>query len=216
MAREGWPFIIASGSLAVIHWVLASLFALSFLSYLACGWLLLAGFIAFFFRDPERLPPEGEGMVVSGGDGRVVAVSSVDHDPWLESAGIRVSVFLSIFNVHINRIPISGQIDEVHYRPGKFKLAFVDKASDNNEQTIVRISTPSSVLVVKQIAGFVARRIVCRLAKDETVHIGQRFGLIKFGSRIDHILPANTEIKVSVGDRVKAGETVIGVTSHEN
>ena len=211
MAKEAWPFLIVTGSCSILSWILFHQLAHPVPAYVGGAFLVATAFIAFFFRDPERHPPPDEGVVVSAGDGKVVAIKPVEDDPWLGGHGIQVSVFLSIFDVHVNRVPASGQVDTVVYRPGKFRLAFVPEASVENEQTVVRIQTPACTLVVKQIAGFIARRIVCRLSENDTVQIGQRFGLIKFGSRIDLLLPPRAEVQVKVGDRVKAGETVIGV-----
>ena len=211
MAKEAWPFLIPIGICSVVCLILFRYVGHPWGGYLGGALLIAAGFIAFFFRDPKRHSPMGEGLVLASGDGKVLAVQPVAGDPWLEGDGVLVSVFLTIFNVHVNRIPISGRVDTVVQHPGKFRLAFSSRASSENEQTIVRIQAPTCKVVVKQIAGFIARRIVCRLAKGDTVRAGQRFGLIKFGSRIDHLLPSTAEVKVEVGDWVKAGETVIGV-----
>ena len=211
MAKEAWSFLIPIGICSVICLILFWYLGFPPLGYLGGALVIASGFIAFFFRDPERRPPQEEGLVLASGDGKVLAVQPVQNDPWLEGDGIQISVFLTIFNVHINRIPISGRVDTVAHHSGKFRLAFFSQASAENEQTIVRIQSPTCKVVVKQIAGFVARRIICRLSKGDTVRTGQRFGLIKFGSRIDHLLPPSAEIKVKVGDWVKAGETVIGV-----
>jgi phosphatidylserine decarboxylase len=173
--------------------------------------LVLTAFIAYFFRDPDRVTPPGDGLVVSAGDGRVVEVKNLEGGPEVGGGGFQVSVFLSIFDVHVNRIPIAGRVLDVVHQPGKFRLAFVPAASEENEQTIVRLETESGIVIVKQIAGYVARRIVCHLRAGDSVQTGNRYGLIKFGSRIDHILPRDADIRVNVGDRVRAGETVIGV-----
>ena len=214
IARESIPFLLTTGTSCV---------ALTFVGRsadsgiaLALGALMfvLTAFIAFFFRDPERVTPEGEGVCVAAGDGKVVAIEEIE-DGWVGKS-IKVSVFLSIFNVHINRIPCSGRVTSVDYRPGKFRLAFLDKASEDNEHTVIRIDGAGFKLGVKQIAGFVARRIVCRLEAGQTVAAGERFGLIRFGSRMDHILPLGSDIQVSLGDRVRAGETTIGVVNSES
>ena len=210
MAREGWPFLIPPGIAAFLCGVLIWQTDWGPAAPLAIGFALLAGFIAFFFRDPERIPPEGENLVVAGGDGWVVSVEPED-DPWLGQGGTRVSVFLSIFDVHVNRIPAAGTVERVDYRPGRFGLAWRPKTSQQNEHTVICIKTPESKMVVKQIAGFVARRIICRLNGGDKVGIGDRFGLIRFGSRVDHILPASATVEVTTGTRVRAGVTVIGV-----
>lgn len=211
MAKEAWPILIPVGVCAVVALGLCAAFSLPGFGYLSGVLIVGAGFIAAFFRDPERVPPPEGGAIVSAGDGKVVAVQPVLDDFWLGGEGIQVSVFLSIFDVHVNRIPFSGRVDAVEYRSGRFRPAFAHRASAENEQAIVRIRGHGFTMVVKQIAGFLARRIVCRLTRGDRVTIGQRFGLIKFGSRIDHLLPPTARVKVKVGDRVKAGETVIGV-----
>ena len=212
MAKEGWPFLIPPALAALLCGLLLWQTSWQLAAPIGAGFLLLAAFTGFFFRDPERTPPPGEGIVVSGGDGWVVSVEPAD-DPWLGDGGTRVSVFLSIFDVHVNRIPVSGKVERVEYVPGRFGLAFRPKTSLQNEHTVICIRTAGSKMVVKQIAGFVARRIICRIRNDDPVEIGDRFGLIRFGSRIDHIFPASARVEIAVGSRVKAGETVIGVLS---
>ncbi len=213
MVREAWSFLIPLGLCAAVCWALFGQLGAPAFGYAGGALVVLSGFVAFFFRDPERLIPVGDGIIVSAGDGRVVAVDPVEDDPWLGGRATQVSVFLSIFDVHVNRIPVSGEVERVVHSPGIFRLAFVPKASTENEQNLIHIRAQGYELAVKQIAGFVARRIICRLTEGEPVRIGQRFGLIKFGSRIDHILPPTAEIAVKVGDRVRAGETIIGVIS---
>jgi phosphatidylserine decarboxylase len=212
IARESLPFLLITGTPCVIlgaYGLTAESYGFSGISGLL---FVLTVFIAFFFRDPNRETPEGSDLCIASGDGKVVAIEEID-DEWVGKA-LQVSVFLSIFNVHINRTPCSGQVSAVEYHPGKFRLAFLDKASEDNEHTVIRIDGSGFRMAVKQIAGFVARRIVCRLESGHTVVAGERFGLIRFGSRIDHILPQGSDIKVGLGDHVKAGETVIGVV-HE-
>ncbi|MEE2752819.1 MAG: phosphatidylserine decarboxylase family protein [Candidatus Latescibacterota bacterium] len=214
IARESLPFLLTTGSPCII----LAAYGLTTGSYWSTGisslLFVLTAFIAFFFRDPDRIAPKGPGLCVASGDGKVVAIEEIE-DEWVGKS-LQISVFLSIFNVHVNRTPCSGQISAVEYHPGKFRLAFLDKASDDNEHTVVRIDSSGFRMTVKQIAGFVARRIVCRLESGHTVVVGERFGLIRFGSRIDHILPRDSDIKVDLGDHVKAGETVIGVVHEKN
>lgn len=209
MAREGLPFLIVTGLISVAMFTLFSASGLSLLAYLggatgACFFLL-----CIFFRDPERAIPPGEGIVVSAADGWVASIREVSGDR--APGGVQVSVFLSIFDVHVNRIPFSGRVKSVQRRPGRFLLAFAERASAENEQVAVEIENVGRTLVVKQIAGFVARRIVCHATEGAQVQRGDRFGMIKFGSRVDLIMPAGTEVRVQVGDHVRAGETVIGV-----
>jgi len=209
IAKESIPFLLITGIPCSILLYLGIRADDPLFTGLGTLLFVLTAFIAFFFRDPERKSPEGTDLCVSSGDGKVVAIEEIE-DPWVGKA-IQVSVFLSIFNVHINRVPCTGEVSTVDYRPGKFRLAFLDKASEDNEHTVVAIQGDGFRLAVKQIAGFVARRIVCRLEPGQTVSAGERYGLIRFGSRMDHIIPAGSEIKVSLGDKVKAGETIIGV-----
>ena len=209
IARESVPFLLITGVPTLVLGVYGQQSG-SVWAVRVCGLLfVLTAFIAFFFRDPERTPPEGERNCIASGDGKVVSISEVEDD-WVGKA-VQVSIFLSVFNVHVNRAPCSGLVSAVDYHPGKFRLAFLDKASEDNEHTIVRIEGSQFRTAVKQIAGFVARRIVCRLDTGQTITGGERFGLIRFGSRIDHILPEGSEVKIALGDHVKAGETVIGV-----
>ena len=149
---------------------------------------------------------------MSAADGRVVAIEPLDGaDEYVGDAATRISVFLSVFNVHINRIPLAGEIDVVERRSGRYKVAFAEDASEQNEQSVIGIRQGDTRLVVKQIVGILARRIACYLQPGQQVDLGERFGLIRFGSRVDLIVPNHVEIRVSVGDRVRAGETVMGV-----
>lgn len=209
IARESYPFLLSTTLACIFLAVLGKI--TDDLLFLGASTLMfvLTAFIAFFFRDPERETPAGKGLCVSSGDGKVVAIEEI-QDEWVGDA-IQVSVFLSIFNVHINRIPCSGKVESVDYHAGKFRLAFLDKASEDNEHTVVRIAADGFRLAVKQIAGFVARRIVCLVTAGQDVSAGERYGLIRFGSRMDHILPIGSDIKVALGDHVKGGKTVIGV-----
>ncbi len=209
IARDARPFLLSTGipALAASGWAVLSNAPLA--EGLGVLLLVLTGFIAFFFRDPDRVPPSDPGAILASGDGRVVAVEQV-QDAWVGEA-VKVSVFLSIFNVHVNRTPCAGTVQSVQHIPGQFRLAFVDKASDDNERTEITLEGASGRVAVKQIAGFVARRIVCTLAPQQQVEAGERFGLIRFGSRIDHFLPAGSDIRVAINDRVRGGETVIGV-----
>ncbi len=201
IAREGYPFVLVGFGIAVILWlffgITAGLISLS---------LPLA--IALFFRDPERVPPEDESLVVSPADGRVLSIEEFDDKRYLKRRVKRVCIFLSIFNVHVNRIPWSGRIKEVRYNPGKFLMGFAEKASLNNEQNAILLEgvRGREVLFI-QIAGFIARRIVCYLKGGEQVRRGERFGLIRFGSRMDLYLPIDSEILVKEGQKVKGGES---------
>jgi phosphatidylserine decarboxylase len=201
IAREGIVYVLVPGTLAIIFTVLGY-WPLG----LACG--LLAGFMAYFFRDPSRQPPTAANVVVAPADGRVTRVTPVenlsDRSPTL------VSIFLSPLDVHINRAPIAGKITDVSYTRGKFLMATDEKASLVNEQNALTIEGETITVVCKQIAGILARRIVCWKRAGERVTLGERFGLIKFSSRTDVLLPANVEVLVAEGARVKGGTTIIG------
>ncbi len=204
VASEGWPFIIP---LAVVT---ALLFAF--------GWrntgiaaLVLALFVLFFFRDPERPVPQGDDIVVSPADGKVIVVKDIVEPDYLKQEVKQISIFLSVFNVHVNRAPIAGTVESVKYNPGKFHVASVDKASLDNEQTGMVIAKGNRKILVKQIAGLIARRIVCYAKPGDQLRLGERYGLIRFGSRVDIFLPKDTELKVKVGDRVKGCRDVLGV-----
>ncbi len=168
-------------------------------------------FFLFFFRDPERTPPEVRaGDVLSPADGRVVAVDEIEDARVSGDAARRVCIFMSIVDVHVNRAPVDGRVREVTYNPGRFCLAFREKASELNEQNDLVVDTPRhGALVVKQIAGWVARRIICRVGRGDVLKRGERFGLICFGSRVDLHMPPGTEVHVEVGARVRAGESII-------
>ena len=204
VAAEGWPFILP---LAVIT-ALLFMFGWKNTGYVA---LSLSLFVLFFFRDPERAVPEGKGVVVSPADGKVIVIKDIYEPDYLKQDVKQISIFLSVFNVHVNRVPVSGTVETVRYNPGKFLVASVDKASLDNEQTGMVISDGKNKVLVKQIAGLIARRIVCYAKTGDTVTAGERYGLIRFGSRVDIFLPKDTELLVKVGDRIKGSRDVIGV-----
>lgn len=204
VAREGWVFIFSFG-------LLAFLFMLFKVWYVGLPLFVLTVFTVFFFRNPERVPPEGTNLLISPADGKVIAVSRVDNNPYTNVSAKKVSIFMSVFNVHVNRIPLAGAIKDVNYYPGKFLIASRDKASLDNERNAIILDAGMSIPVaVVQIAGTVARRIVCYLKKGDSVGCGQRLGLIRFGSRVDLYLPDEIEVGVSVGDKVKAGQSILG------
>ena len=204
VAAEGWPFILP---LAMVT-VLCFLFGWKHAGYVA---LALSLFVLFFFRDPERTIPEGKGVVVSPADGKVIVIKDVYEPDYLKQEVKQISIFLSVFNVHVNRVPVGGTVEMVKYNPGKFLVASVDKASLDNEQTGMVISDGMNKVLVKQIAGLIARRIVCYVKTGDTLKTGERYGLIRFGSRVDLFLPKNTDLMVKVGDRIKGARDVIGV-----
>jgi phosphatidylserine decarboxylase len=201
MAKEGVPyiilFIVPAAIFAALGWWIA-----------AAGCFLLAAFMAFFFRDPERQCPSDDHLVISPADGRVVAVSPVE--PGVKGSPTQISIFLSPMNVHINRAPIGGEITEVIYKRGAFHVASRDIASVENEQNIVTIRGRHVTIMFRQIAGLLARRIVLWKKQGDMVAPGERVGLMKFSSRMDVIVPSEVEVLVRKGDRVVAGVTVLG------
>ena len=202
VAVEGWPFIFPPAAAAcILGWV---------------GWwpptvALGAVTLCFlgFFRDPERTPPSVARAVLAPADGRVMRVAEVD-DPWVGRA-VRVSIFLSPLDVHVNRSPVAGLVEGVQHEAGRFLAAYRDEASELNERCTIALQGEAGRVGVRQIAGVVARRIVCRARQGDTLQAGERYGLIRFGSRTDLVVPAGTEIRVRVGDRVRGGETIMGV-----
>ena len=168
--------------------------------------VLLAAFFLWFFRDPERTIPGGAGLIVSPGDGVVTETVSITTP---EGQRQRISIFLSVFNVHVNRSPIGGVLSRVHYQKGQYLNAMNPASADRNEQNVVTVKGEGFEVVFKQIAGLLARRIVFNLREGDSVERGQRVGLIKFGSRVDVIVPAEAELRVTVGEKVKGGSTVL-------
>lgn len=200
IAREGYPFLLISLLLTLAgaywFWPLGVAFGIGFL------------FCLNFFRDPARTPPDRADLLVSPADGTVLKIESFDSGPYLQEAHRKVSIFMSPFNVHVNRIPCDGEVEEVRYFPGKFFVASLDKASLENERNAVILKTPRGKRVAfTQIAGLVARRIVCYLREATPVTRGERYGMIRFGSRMEVCLPTEWEILVAPGDKVHAGET---------
>lgn len=173
--------------------------------------LLLILFVLFFFRDPERNITIDEKCFLSPADGKIIEISEIYEDQFFKSKAIKVSIFLSLFNIHVNRSPITGKVTYKSYRPGKYLPAFKSHASEINERNTIGIENEYTKVLVHQITGFVARRIVCWSNIGDFLKQGERFGLIKFGSCTEIIVPIDTEIKVKVGDSVKGGLTVIGV-----
>jgi len=204
IAKEGYPLILAGAGLTAVAvvagWKLAS------------GALGLATFaIAGFFRDPERRIPDGEGVVVSPADGKVVSIANVSGDSRFAGAATRVSIFLSPLDVHINRMPVGGRIDDVQYKRGRFLAAYKGDASEKNEQNALwGVDEKGRPFGVVQIAGAVARRIVCWAKSGDHLKRGERFGLIMFGSRTDLYLPRGCKLEIEEGRRVKGGETILG------
>src|SRR5271169_1361708 len=199
MVKEGYPFglpvLVLGGVFYLLRWNIAAVVA-----------VLLALFVFSFFRNPERVIPTEAGAVVSPGDGRVVVVTDEDN---AGRPGKRVSIFLAVWNVHVNRSPAAGTITKMEYRPGKFLAAMRERASMENEQNVFTLSTESGELVFKQIAGLIARRVVSWKKPGEKVTRGERIGLVRFGSRVDLWVPKDAEILVKVGENVKGGSSVL-------
>ena len=202
IAKEGWPFLILAAAIALG------------LSYSSGGILALLAWIIFFFilqffRDPARAIPSQPNAILAPADGRIVVVGKA-HDPYLNREALKISVFMNVFNVHSNRAPIDGQIVDAWYKPGSFLNAALDKASDENERNALHIRRADGQDVTcVQIAGLVARRILCYVKKDEPLTRGQRYGFIRFGSRVDVYLPLNAKARVAVGDVVSASSTIL-------
>ncbi|MGO9416508.1 MAG: phosphatidylserine decarboxylase family protein [Syntrophobacteraceae bacterium] len=203
IAMEGVPYILAAmfatSITAVLGWAIATLLLLT-------ATLL----IAHFFRDPERISTAGESDIVSPADGRVISVKSVRSARFTDKPTVKISIFMSVLDVHVNRIPIAGTIEGIHYSKGRFMAANLVQASEENEQNWLWIRSDSGVdIVFTQVAGLIARRIVCWPEIGDRVLRGERFGMIRFGSRMDVYVPENSEILVSKGNHVYAGETVL-------
>lgn len=201
-AREAGPFLLALTALAAALGLAAWLTGALWLGWAAIGALVAAVLVTAFFRDPERRSPPEEGVVLAPADGRIVRIA-----PPEDGRGPAISIFLSVFNVHINRIPISGTVAGVEYRKGQFRAAFKGEASIDNERLTVAIATPRGVVESIQIAGLLARRIVCRARVGDRVRAGERYGLIQFGSRVDVTLPGGADVLVALGERTRAGVT---------
>jgi phosphatidylserine decarboxylase len=209
VAREGFVFIglgmlLGVGALAAaVVWRAWPLWLLAFALILVALW------VTWFFRDPERTGERGGGLVIAPADGRVVMITEVDEPAFLHGKALRISIFMNVFNVHVNRYPVSGTVRFVHYNPGRFLNAATDKSSLENEQMSVGIEDGSLRVLVRQIAGLVARRIVTYSREGDQVEQGERMGIIRFGSRVDVFLPTSATATVSVGETTLAGASVI-------
>jgi phosphatidylserine decarboxylase len=208
IAREGYPFIVPVVLVAILCWLLTYATHSAMGIVLALLATLAAGFFTYFFRDPERTPPPGENLILSPGDGKVIV-----NETRTDGNGTQyqlVSIFLSVFDVHVNRIPVSGDVGAVKHIPGRFHRAFEPEAVTENERTEIVINSAFGAVRFSQVAGILARRIVCRLQLGDRVTRGERFGMIRFGSRVDLFLDPVVQIDVKLGDRVTGGVSVIG------
>jgi phosphatidylserine decarboxylase len=201
--HSGFPFIAAAlvpaaGLVAVRRYGWATSFA------------AVGAFFAYFFRDPDREPPEGEGLVVAPADGRIISAGRADGAPAPPGSWLQVTIFLSPLDVHVNRSPVEGRITRIEYRPGRFLPAY-DAGADQNELNEIWVDVDGTPVVFRQVVGILARRIVCRIKERQCVRRGERIGLMKFGSRMDVFLPTTAELRVNVGEHVTAGETVIAM-----
>ncbi len=213
ITRYGIALVAGSWAVFIIFLLLALKFRQPVLIVMAVLTGIFSLFNMYFFRDPERTVPEDPNAILSPADGKVVQITEVREDDFFKAPVTRVSIFLSVFNVHVNRVPISGKVEYFRYLPGKFIAAFNEKASLDNEQTVIGIVDSNGRKVMfKQIAGIIARRIVCILREGHRVTSGERMGMIRYGSRVDVFFrPEEVELKVKKGDKVTGGETIIGV-----
>lgn len=210
IAKDGIPVLVVTGVIALVFAVLYSFINSPIILGLLLVTLFLFVFSIFFLRDPERQIPEGENLIISPADGTVIKVEQVEEKEYFSEKVQKVSIFMSVFNVHVNRIPLSGEVDYVAYEKGKFLAAFENDASDHNERSIIGIKSAKGKILFKQIAGLIARRIVYHVEKGDHVNRGDRFGLIRYGSRVDIFMPLSVKINVKLKDKVQAGTTVIG------
>lgn len=205
IALEGYPFILFSGFVTLI---LATLE----LEYAALSALVLSGFILWFFRDPERVTPQDSNAVICPADGKIIIADTILDERFLHKEVMKISIFMNVFNVHVNRFPLGGKIRKVVLKPGRFYSADTEKGALQNEYCAMTVRTDKNMeYCVVQVAGLIARRIICWAEQGDTLQSGQRYGLIRFGSRVDIYLPTDIQLSVKKGDKVRAGETVLGL-----
>jgi phosphatidylserine decarboxylase len=205
-AKEGIPTIFCFAFIAGIFMFVSAV--------PAAIMVVLTGFAAWFYRDPDRAPPEGEGIFISPADGKVVEIGPASHT--YTGNAVKVGIFMNAFSVHVNRAPCEGTVEYLQYVPGRKIAAFAPKASEVNERHFVGLSTRYGPVLLIQIAGVLARRIVCRLRRGDVLAAGERYGMIKLGSKVDIYLPESVKLTVKVGDKVCAGKSVLGAMSAEN
>ena len=204
VTREGYPFIAFAGFMTLI-------FAVLEYELIAIIGIVLTGFVVNFFRDQERIGPNEEDAFVAPADGKVILVEKVFDEKYLQEHAYKISIFMNVFDVHVNRLPFAGEVEKIIYSPGKFYAANSVQAALENENCAVVMSTSGNFrYAVVQVAGLLARRIVCWTEKGDTLERGARYGMIRFGSRVDIFLPQQVQIEVATGKTVKAGETILG------
>lgn len=204
MALEGYPFILFAAFVS-IHTALLGY------DLATIGGLTVTGFTLYFFRDPDRWVTDAKDALVSPADGKVIVIKKIFDDKFVKAEVYKISVFMDVFNVHVNRAPFSGTVEEIIYTPGQFYSANTNRGALENETCAVILKTDNNrKLAFVQMAGLIARRIVCWAEKGDTLTKGERFGLIRFGSRVDLYLPVDTKIEVKIGDKIKAGESILG------
>ena len=207
IAPEGYPFIIIALLFATAAWAAAVQLDRAWSLGLAAVLSVLALFVLWFFRDPAPRIPEDDRVVVAPGQGRVIDIREVDEPTFMQGRARRITIFLSVFDVHVQRAPVSGTVEHRSYKPGEYAVAWLEKASEDNEQASLGITTPHGRVLVRQIAGLVARRIVTDPVEGDPVERGKRIGLIRFGSRVDLFLPLEWEVTCAIGDKVRVGAT---------
>ncbi|ABK43420.1 phosphatidylserine decarboxylase related protein [Magnetococcus marinus MC-1] len=205
VAKEGYPFMAIFIGVAAVSSALSWYGIVQFVLWVLAGWCI------WFFRDPERHSDAPEDAVIAPADGRVVAIREMEKGPLTDEPVRMVSIFMNVFNVHVNRAPIAGTVTKISYHPGKFVNADLDKASIENERNVLLMESPAGVkMAFQQVAGLVARRIVCRINEGTVLQRGERFGLIRFGSRVDLFFPMDAEISVKLGEMTHSGVTQMG------
>jgi phosphatidylserine decarboxylase len=207
-AREGYPFMLGAALAGGLAWGIVPISG-SWMMVPAGLLTVLTAFVFYFFRDPERAVPTGEGLVVSPGDGKIIEIREIDEPSFVQGLCRRITIFLSVFNVHVQRAPLSAEVIHRDYRPGEYAVAWHPKASEKNEQASLGLSVQGNRVLVRQIAGLIARRIITYPEQGDRVERGDRIGLIRFGSRVDLFIPLDWSLDCAVGDTVAGGSTIL-------
>lgn len=212
LAREGYSTILFVVVVSALIAGFAYYFLPDWIAYiLYTALVILTGLTIYFFRDPERFPPDDDSLILSPADGKVVFVKEIEEDVYLKETATQISIFLSPLNVHVNRNPVSGKLEYLKYHPGEYLMAWAEQASELNERADFGVLHPSKTKIFfRQITGFLARRIVYHIKEGDELTAGERFGIMKFGSRMDVVVPGNVEVKVKPGDTTVAGESILG------